>query len=29
VSALDERARTVFRRRHSGFVFQYFNLIPT
>jgi putative ABC transport system ATP-binding protein len=24
-----ERARTLFRRRHVGFVFQFFNLIPT
>ena len=29
VSALGERARTLFRRRHIGFVFQFFNLIPT
>jgi len=29
VSALDERARTVFRRRRIGFVFQFFNLLPT
>lgn len=29
VSALDERARTLFRRRNVGFVFQFFNLIPT
>jgi len=27
--ALDERQRTLFRRRHIGFVFQFFNLIPT
>ncbi|MCP4540873.1 MAG: ABC transporter ATP-binding protein [Chloroflexi bacterium] len=26
---LDERARTLFRRRNVGFVFQFFNLIPT
>ncbi len=26
---LDEQARTLFRRRHIGFVFQSFNLIPT
>lgn len=29
VSALDEQAATLFRRRHVGFVFQFFNLIPT
>ena len=29
VSALGERARSIFRRRHIGFVFQFFNLIPT
>jgi putative ABC transport system ATP-binding protein len=29
LTALDERARTLFRRRHIGFVFQFFNLIPT
>ncbi len=27
--ALDERARTLFRRANVGFVFQFFNLIPT
>ncbi len=27
--ALDERRRTLFRRAHIGFVFQFFNLIPT
>jgi putative ABC transport system ATP-binding protein len=27
--ALDEQARTLFRRQHIGFVFQFFNLIPT
>ena len=27
--ALDERQRTLFRRKHIGFVFQFFNLIPT
>ena len=26
---LDERRRSLFRRRHIGFVFQFFNLIPT
>ncbi len=29
VSALHERERTLFRRRRIGFVFQFFNLIPT
>lgn len=29
ISQLDERRRTLFRRRHIGFVFQFFNLIPT
>src|SRR2546430_5102984 len=29
VTALSERARTLFRRRHIGFVFQFFNLIST
>ena len=29
LGALDESARTVFRRRHVGFVFQFFNLVPT
>jgi putative ABC transport system ATP-binding protein len=29
VTRLSERARTLFRRRHVGFVFQFFNLIPT
>jgi len=29
VSALGEPARTVFRRAHIGFVYQFFNLIPT
>ena len=28
LTALDEQARTLFRRRHVGFVFQFFNLIP-
>ncbi len=26
---LDEEARTLFRRRHVGFVFQFFHLVPT
>lgn len=29
IHALSEPARTLFRRRHIGFVFQFFNLIPT
>jgi putative ABC transport system ATP-binding protein len=29
IAALDERARTLFRRDHIGIVFQFFNLIPT
>ena len=29
LSELDDQARTLFRRRHIGFVFQFFNLIPT
>ncbi len=29
VTALSERQRTLFRRRHIGFVYQSFNLIPT
>ncbi len=29
VTALSERERTLFRRRHIGFIFQSFNLIPT
>ena len=29
VDRLDEAGRTLFRRRHVGFVFQAFNLIPT
>jgi putative ABC transport system ATP-binding protein len=28
LTTLDERARTLFRREHIGFVFQFFNLIP-
>ena len=29
VTQMTERERTLFRRRHVGFVFQFFNLIPT
>jgi putative ABC transport system ATP-binding protein len=29
IHRLSERARTLFRREHIGFVFQFFNLIPT
>jgi putative ABC transport system ATP-binding protein len=29
LTAMDERERTLFRRRHIGFVYQFFNLIPT
>ena len=29
LTGMDERARTLFRRRHIGFIFQFFNLIPT
>ncbi len=29
LTALSERDRTLFRRRHLGFVFQFFNLVPT
>jgi putative ABC transport system ATP-binding protein len=29
ITALSEQGRTLFRRRHIGFVFQFFNLIPT
>ncbi len=29
ITALEERQRTLFRRHHIGFVFQFFNLIPT
>jgi putative ABC transport system ATP-binding protein len=29
LSALGEPARTLFRRRHIGFVYQFFNLLPT
>ncbi len=29
LTAMDERQRTLFRRRNIGFVFQFFNLIPT
>ncbi len=29
LTTLDEQARTLFRRRHIGIIFQFFNLIPT
>lgn len=29
ISSMDDRARTIFRRHQIGFVFQFFNLIPT
>lgn len=29
ITQLDERTRTLFRRDHIGFIFQFFNLIPT
>lgn len=29
ITSLSERERTLFRRRHIGFVFQFYNLIPT
>ncbi|KAA3645081.1 MAG: ABC transporter ATP-binding protein [Chloroflexi bacterium] len=29
LTAMDERQRTLFRRKHIGFVFQFFNLLPT
>ncbi len=29
LSAMDEHRRTLFRRRHIGFVYQFFNLLPT
>lgn len=29
LAELDESTRTAFRRRHLGFVFQFFNLVPT
>lgn len=29
ITTLDEQARTLFRRQHIGFVFQFFNLLPT
>jgi putative ABC transport system ATP-binding protein len=28
LASVDERSRTLFRRRHIGFIFQFFNLIP-
>jgi len=29
IAAMDDQARTLFRRRHIGIIFQFFNLIPT
>ena len=29
LTALDETARTLFRRRHIGFIYQFFNLVPS
>jgi putative ABC transport system ATP-binding protein len=29
LTSLDEQARTLFRRQHIGFIFQFFNLLPT
>ena len=29
LTALDEKTRTLFRRQHVGFVYQFFNLVPT
>ena len=29
ITAMAERERTLYRRRHIGFIFQFFNLIPT
>ncbi|MEE9287055.1 MAG: ATP-binding cassette domain-containing protein, partial [Gammaproteobacteria bacterium] len=29
ITQLSEQERTLFRRRHIGFIFQFFNLIPT
>jgi putative ABC transport system ATP-binding protein len=29
ITAMSERERTLFRRRHIGFVYQFFNLVPT
>ncbi len=29
LTRMDERVRTLFRRRHIGFVYQFFNLLPT
>src|SRR4029077_7621411 len=28
ITAMSERSRTIFRREHIGFVFQFFNLVP-
>jgi putative ABC transport system ATP-binding protein len=28
ITAMDEKARTIYRREHIGFVFQFFNLVP-
>jgi len=29
LAAMDERSRTLFRRRHIGFIYQFFNLVPS
>ena len=29
ITGMDERARTLFRRRNIGFIYQFFNLVPT